>query len=196
MKFKFALYIMLIAFFAVSLNLKAQGSGPINQFFYEECEWFVTPEPVECSQDWYLFAYWPLTCERICDFDEFCIGLFPSSQDEQVYDVDETTLCTRFRVEGQFMWLFDASGTVTYDQAGVVVDFLWYEGANFFLANNLIIPQTGQGFGPNQFALTTPTLPPFSGEWWFKVCADQVTISPGFNGLATIHTVMTFIYSV
>jgi len=195
MKFKIA---MLCVFFTlITLSMYASGEdtkGGLNQTFYRECDWWVEPEYTYCEQDWFLFAYWPLTCERICDFDEFCIGLFPSSGTDQDFDLDNT-LCTRFRVEGQFMWLFDASGWVTYGQTGVTVDFLWYEGANFF-ANTLIVPQTGQGFGPNQFTLATPTPPPSSGEWWFKVCADAVHIEAGFNGTATLTTVLQIIYSV
>lgn len=193
-------YIILIASL-FSMSLYASGEAPIgaSQSYYTDldCDWKAgQPEYTYCSQDWMLFVFWPLECETVCEFTNFCIGLFPGSETTEEYDLDNT-FCTRFLVTGQLGWLFDATGSVTYDQAGVTVDFLWYHGNTFSFANTLIVPQTGQGFGPLQYTLSQPILlpQPNGGQHWFKVCVDKVTIDGGFNGDATGTINMQFIYS-
>jgi len=176
------------------LNLNAQQTGPFNQFFYEECEWFANPTPVECSQDWYLFAYWPLTCTEVCE-DAICLGLFPSSTEDQTFDIPDDTYCCEFILSGQLNWLVDVSGTTTYADAGFAVTFNWKHSDLFGGPYTSIFV----GAGSPGFLETDDLNDPIGGGMgahYYQICAEDVFLAGGFNGEGNVTTTLTAVYSM
>jgi len=184
--------LFVLAAFLVAFALQAQEVP--NQFFYEECDWFVEQEYTYCSQDWFLFAYWPLECTEACQ-DAICLGLFPSGAEDATYDLPDDVYCCEFIVTGQFMWLFDAIGSTDYTNAGgVTANFNWSHST--FIGGPWTLIVNGDQPGPlGQYTLDND-LTGGVGAHYFQICATDVTIPANFNGQSDFTTTMGFIYSM
>jgi hypothetical protein len=118
--------------------------------------------------------------------------LFPASDEEQVYELEEGLFCCEFLVTGQYGWLFEAGGTINLGNAGGVdVGFSVGEGNQQGNYNDV---PTFFGGSDIQFTLGT-NLGGNLGAHYFQLCANTITIPGGFNGEANISTVLQFIYS-
>lgn len=175
---------------ALGVNLYAQGG---QAQYIEECDWYGSREPIECFQDWYLFAYWPLECRAVCEGQEICLGLFPTPEQETTYPLDEK-ICCEFAVFGQLGWTFDAAGSVVYDVGGALVTFEWGHASDILGPYANLFTGTGSPGLLGNFTLDDD-LGGGLGAHYFQICATSVTLAAGFNGLLNVKTTMSFVYS-
>jgi hypothetical protein len=197
--------IIALAALIIALSYNMIASAPVlgQNEYIDECEWYGSTNPVECFQDWYLFAYWPLTCQIICDFGQnVCLGLFPSSDQGADYEIDpnlqaQTAICAFIGVTGQYLWTFDAGATINYVPAsGFSIDFHFYHGPKFLTAD-----ANDLGLYSTVLPTATYTLDGFinagngKGEHWFKFCPETVHLDPGFNGQGDVQVLMSFVYN-
>ncbi len=186
---------IIAANFTMGLNKTICQTERYNQRYYEDCAWYYEQEQVYCSQDWMLFAYWPLECYEACVGTEICLGLFPGASLDMEYTLPENAYCCRFIVSGQYGWLISAQGSVDYTGAnGVTVDFNW-EHSSYFGGPYTLITNSSLGFGPNTYMLDDNFGNGLGGHY-FRICATKVYIPANMNGNSQFTTIISLIYEV
>ncbi len=184
--------LIVLAALMVAFVITANAQTQPNQGYYEDCEWYYEQEYTYCEQDWYLFVYWPLECDEACEDTEICLGLFPSSDQEQTYQLPGG-YCCEFIVSGQCNWLFYAYGYTDFTNAGgVTANFNWSHGSAWPGDQNPIA--NGTGFGASVFVLDDCSAGNGHGSHYFQVCATDVTIPAGFNGESHFTTYLGVVY--
>jgi len=154
-----------------------------------ECNWYGR-EATQCSQDWYLYVYYPLLCHELCEGD-ICLGLFPSTGGSYRFD---QPLCCEFEITGEAGWFYDAFVTST-DFLGGTMYFDWSWGNSLALAINPV-----ESFNDNDLTSTyqfqLPAGPPDLATQYHRICATGVDIDAGAHGFYSVTTTLTAIYSL